>query len=107
MFELLKSKQQELHRVRTYLPNRPSPWLTGRPGSLGSARWRCRRSQLANALIEHETLDMEEVKKVIRGEPIRNIKEVITEDLSRMAAGAPAPTSPSAHVHSHSHSHSS
>ena len=50
---------------------------------------------------------MEEVKKVIRGEPIRNIKEVITEDLSRMAAGAPAPTSPSAHVHSHSHSHSS
>lgn len=52
---------------------------------------------------------MEEVKKVIRGEPIRNIKEVITEDLSRMAAGAGAPAlaSPSAHVHSHSHSHSS
>ncbi|THH17804.1 hypothetical protein EW146_g3064 [Bondarzewia mesenterica] len=51
---LLKTKQQELHR-------------------------------LASALIEHETLDMEEVKKVIRGEPIRNIKEVISEDLSRMA----------------------
>ncbi|KAI0062390.1 ATP-dependent peptidase [Artomyces pyxidatus] len=60
---LLKSKQQELHR-------------------------------LANALIEHETLDLEEVKKVIRGEPIRTITEVMSEDLSRMAgspvaAGAP------------------
>ncbi|KAI0273626.1 ATP-dependent metallopeptidase Hfl [Gloeopeniophorella convolvens] len=53
VFALLRSKQQELHR-------------------------------LAIALIEHETLDMEEVKKVIRGEPIRNIKDVISEDLSRI-----------------------
>jgi len=51
---LLKSKEDELHR-------------------------------LATALVEHETLDAEEVKKVIKGEPIRNIKEVIQEDLSRMS----------------------
>ena len=42
------------------------------------------RAQLANALVEHETLDAEEVQKVIRGEPIRNIDEVIKEDLSRL-----------------------
>ena len=41
-------------------------------------------SQLALALIEHETLDTEEVMKVIRGEPIRNIKDIISEDLSRI-----------------------
>ncbi|KIK47041.1 hypothetical protein CY34DRAFT_21639 [Suillus luteus UH-Slu-Lm8-n1] len=35
---------------------------------------------LAHALVEHETLDAEEVKKVIRGEPIRNIKEKISHD---------------------------
>jgi len=63
VFALLRSKQQELHR-------------------------------LALALIEHETLDMEEVKKVIQGEPIRNIKDVISEDLSRI--GTPAPEPPSA-----------
>jgi len=62
VFALLRSKQQELHR-------------------------------LALALIEHETLDMEEVKKVIRGEPIRNIKDVISEDLSRISTPAPEPPS--------------
>jgi ATP-dependent metalloprotease len=36
--------------------------------------------RLAHALVEHETLDAEEVKKVIRGEPIRNIKEKISHD---------------------------
>ncbi|RDX56804.1 ATP-dependent metallopeptidase Hfl [Lentinus brumalis] len=40
--------------------------------------------RLAAALVEHETLDLEEVQKVIRGEPIRNIDEVIKEDLSRI-----------------------
>nr|VWO98631.1 N/A [Ganoderma boninense] len=40
--------------------------------------------RLASALVEHETLDAEEVQKVIRGEPIRNIDEVIQEDLSRL-----------------------
>ncbi|KAH8107075.1 ATP-dependent metallopeptidase Hfl [Cristinia sonorae] len=42
--------------------------------------------RLADALVEHETLDAEEVRKVIRGEKIRDIKEVIAEDLSRMEA---------------------
>ncbi|KAI0374854.1 ATP-dependent metallopeptidase Hfl [Pilatotrama ljubarskyi] len=40
--------------------------------------------RLANALVEHETLDAEEVQKVIKGEPIRNIDEVIKEDLSKL-----------------------
>ena len=41
--------------------------------------------KLAAALVEHETLDAEEVRKVIKGEQIRNITEVIQEDLSRMS----------------------
>ncbi|KAH9901349.1 ATP-dependent metallopeptidase Hfl [Cubamyces lactineus] len=45
--------------------------------------------RLANALVEHETLDAEEVQKVIRGEPIRNIDEVIKEDLSRLQEDRP------------------
>lgn len=36
--------------------------------------------RLAHALVEHETLDAEEVKKVIRGEPIRNTKETVSHD---------------------------
>jgi ATP-dependent metalloprotease len=52
-----------------------------------------RRVQLALALIEHETLDMEEVKKVIQGEPIRNIKDVVSEDLSRLGVTVPKPPS--------------
>lgn len=51
--KLLKSKEDELHR-------------------------------LAHALIEYETLDLEEVKKVLRGEKIRDIKEVMQEDLERL-----------------------
>ncbi len=35
--------------------------------------------------MEHETLDAVEVKKVIKGEPIRGITAIIQEDLSRMA----------------------
>jgi len=37
--------------------------------------------RLAQALVEHETLDSDEVRKVIKGEPIRHIKEIIEEDL--------------------------
>jgi hypothetical protein len=33
---------------------------------------------------------MEEVKKVIRGEPIRGIEQVINEDISRLSAPAGA-----------------
>jgi hypothetical protein len=49
-------------------------------------------AQLAQALVEHETLDMEEVKKVIKGESIRAIEQVITEDISRIMS---APLEPS------------
>lgn len=38
------------------------------------------RSKLARALVEYETLDLEEVKKVIKGEPIRSISEVLDAD---------------------------
>ena len=34
--------------------------------------------------MEHETLDAEEVQKVIRGERIRDIDDVIKEDLTRL-----------------------
>ena len=40
-------------------------------------------SQLAHALVEHETLDSDEVKKVIKGEAIRSVAEVLKEDLSK------------------------
>ena len=90
MTALLKEKADELHRVRTL----PFP-----PARLGlTHRWLCfslcvccigmnaslRFAQLADALVEHETLDAEEVQKVIKGERIRNIDEVIQEDLSRL-----------------------
>ncbi|KAJ7632616.1 ATP-dependent peptidase [Roridomyces roridus] len=39
--------------------------------------------RLAHALVEHETLDSDEVKKVIKGEPIRTITQVLEEELSR------------------------
>ena len=38
------------------------------------------RPKLARALVEYETLDLEEVQKVIRGEPIRSISEVLNAD---------------------------
>ncbi|KAF8746143.1 hypothetical protein AX14_000189 [Amanita brunnescens Koide BX004] len=38
--------------------------------------------RLAHALVEHETLDVTEVQKVIKGEPIRNISEVLDEQLA-------------------------
>lgn len=34
--------------------------------------------------MEYETLDLEEVKKVIKGEPIRSIKEVLDADKAEM-----------------------
>ncbi|KAF9500872.1 ATP-dependent metallopeptidase Hfl [Pleurotus eryngii] len=39
--------------------------------------------RLAHALVEHETLDADEVKKVIKGEQIRNISEILQEELSQ------------------------
>jgi len=38
--------------------------------------------RLAHALVEYETLDRAEVEKVIKGEPIRSITEVMKEDLA-------------------------
>ncbi|KAK7054912.1 i-AAA protease yme1 [Paramarasmius palmivorus] len=38
--------------------------------------------RLARALVEHETLDKDEVAKVVKGEPIRNITEVLEAELS-------------------------
>jgi ATP-dependent metalloprotease len=35
--------------------------------------------QLAHALVEHETLNLEEVKKVIQGLPIRGLKDKVLE----------------------------
>ena len=87
MTTLLKSKEEELHRVsnqkfpplKLLAANHVRALLSGFP-------WiRFFLTQLATALMEHETLDAEEVKKVIKGEPIRNIKEVLAEDLSRMS----------------------
>ena len=42
--------------------------------------------QLARALVEHETLNSEEVQKVIKGEPIGNISEVLDEDISNLGS---------------------
>ncbi|KAG6890698.1 hypothetical protein C0995_005071 [Termitomyces sp. Mi166 len=40
--------------------------------------------KLAHALVEHETLDADEVRKVIKGEPIRTITEVLDDELSTL-----------------------
>ena len=37
--------------------------------------------QLAESLVEYETLDGDEVKKVIKGEPIRGLNEVLDEKI--------------------------
>ncbi|KAF8964682.1 ATP-dependent peptidase [Flammula alnicola] len=39
---------------------------------------------LAHALVDHETLNLDEVRKVIKGEPIRTIAEVLEEDISNL-----------------------
>ncbi|RXW15065.1 hypothetical protein EST38_g10789 [Candolleomyces aberdarensis] len=44
--------------------------------------------RLAHALVEHETLDSEEVKKVIKGETIQNIADVLEDDLSKKEASS-------------------
>jgi ATP-dependent metalloprotease len=70
---LLKSKEEELHRVsdRLKVCVRMIPYLL---------------PQLAHALVEHETLDSDEVRKVIKGEQIRNIDEIIAAELSQPAS---------------------
>ncbi|KAF7976298.1 hypothetical protein HWV62_5812 [Athelia sp. TMB] len=41
---------------------------------------------LAHALVEHETLDADEVRKVIKGEKIRAISEILKEDITGVSA---------------------
>ncbi|KAL0946900.1 hypothetical protein HGRIS_013063 [Hohenbuehelia grisea] len=41
--------------------------------------------KLAHALVEYETLNADEVRKVIKGEPIRNITEILQEELEQPA----------------------
>ena len=43
-----------------------------------------RRPKLARALVEYETLDLEEVRRVVKGEPIRSIREVLEADKAEM-----------------------
>ncbi|KAG6820365.1 hypothetical protein H0H93_001557 [Arthromyces matolae] len=40
--------------------------------------------KLAHALVEHETLDADEVRKVVNGEAIRNITEVLEDEISNL-----------------------
>jgi ATP-dependent metalloprotease len=65
--KLLKEKEEELHRVSV------SSSLTL------SGPLRLFLRQLAHALVEHETLDAEEVMRVIKGLPIRGLKEKVLE----------------------------
>lgn len=51
--------------------------------------------QLAHALVEHETLNSDEVRKVIKGETIRDIKELIKEDLTSISTESQSPVTSS------------
>jgi len=44
--------------------------------------------------VEYETLDLEEVKKVIKGEPIRSIEEVLDGDKVEMEGNAVSTSTP-------------
>lgn len=67
---LLTSRIDELHRVSVALL---LWWI------LTAVKFK-----LAHALVEHETLNAEEVQKVVKGEPIRSITEVLEEDISNV-----------------------
>ncbi|KAG7452520.1 ATP-dependent peptidase [Guyanagaster necrorhizus] len=43
--------------------------------------------KLAHALVEHETLDSQQVRKVVKGESIRNIDEVLEKELDGLRKG--------------------
>ena len=75
---LLTAKINELHLVRGYFMGALSGLLTIVFLSV----------QLARALVDHETLNLEEVKKVIKGEPIKNITEVLEEDISNVESAS-------------------
>ncbi|THU91162.1 ATP-dependent metallopeptidase Hfl [Dendrothele bispora CBS 962.96] len=46
--------------------------------------------RLAHALVEHETLDKDEVEKVIKGEPIRSVGEILEDELSSSSSSKSA-----------------
>ena len=50
--------------------------------------------QLADALVEFETLDAEEVKKVIRGERIRTVEERLQDAMSHVQQDEERHTNP-------------
>ena len=70
--DILHTRLDELHRVGINL----LPWEE-------IIYWLVFSYQLAHALVEHETLNADEVRKVIKGEPIRDISQVLEDDLSR------------------------
>lgn len=88
MHALLKSKEHELHLVChshfisfvliSQMADSCCLFLSG--------------LQLAHALVEHETLNADEVRKVIKGEPIRDIKELLSEDLSPLSTESTPPS---------------
>ncbi|KXN89262.1 ATP-dependent zinc metalloprotease FTSH 5, mitochondrial [Leucoagaricus sp. SymC.cos] len=51
--------------------------------------------RLAHALVEYETLNADEVRKVIKGEPIRNISDVL-EEVTRASQAADSTITPAA-----------
>ncbi|KAG6909717.1 hypothetical protein DXG01_015919 [Tephrocybe rancida] len=55
-----------------------------RDDSLSPQRKEAIEDELAHALVEHETLDADEVRKVVKGEPIRNITEVLDDEISNL-----------------------
>lgn len=71
--ELLREKETELHRVSV---------RSARPRLALMRLW---RPQLARALVEYETLDSEEVRRVIKGEPIRSTERVLGAEGSTAA----------------------
>ena len=56
------------------------------------------RLQLARALVEHETLDADQVRKVIDEESIENIKELITSDLAPLSTDLASPSTESVNL---------
>lgn len=54
-----------------YVNSRPEVWTSYNDLELPK--------QLADALVEYETLDLSEVQKVVKGEPIRPVEEKLLE----------------------------
>ena len=66
VFTLLKSREEEIHRVSTSLRYLPS-----------IAHFQV---QLSQALVKYETLDADDVRRAVRGEPLRVNDVSLLED---------------------------